>query len=298
MNNIMNKKIVKVFLLLLFFMLSLIFILNVNMTKIEINPTYKSEIKEILETIPIEYEVKTISDDTYKIVVTINSEKGIENIKFKNTLGEDVELNCGNKQTVAIDYEVKENQEYYFLVKRVGEPVATEKIFIERAVYQDGTKEYPYIIKTADQLQKVNNKLDVYYRLGANIELNGREWQQIGSETQPFKGELNGNGYTIKNLSINKAENNVGLFGYSQGTLKNIKLSNFNVTGKDNVGALVGYSTGNISGISVDAKVKGETNVGGLAGYTYSTNKDLTIEQSSASRNYRWNLKCWWINWI
>ncbi|MNT62364.1 hypothetical protein D3C72_2000790 [compost metagenome] len=88
-------------------------------------------------------------------------------------------------------------------------------------------------------MQNINLKLSAYYKLGKDIDLSGITWQTIGSEENPFTGELNGNGKKIKNLSITKSENNVGLFGYSNGNLKNINLENVNVTGKDNVGGIV-----------------------------------------------------------
>lgn len=256
----------------------LLLLLTSSFLKVNVKSVRQGELTNILAAIPIEYQVKKEDGDTYSILVIINSDAGIENVKYQNKDGQEIELKCYNKLSVGIDYEVEVNQEYYFIVKRVGQSPVTEKIYIERSIPQDGSQTYPYIIKTADQLQNINNKLDVYYKLGANIDLTGRTWQTIGNQTTPFKGELNGNGYTIKNLTINKDEDYIGLFGYNQGTLKNIKLENFSVTGKNNVGALVGYNTGIITNNNAVAQVTGNTNVGGLIGYTFANNTNMTAE--------------------
>lgn len=234
-----NNRIDKIITFFILCFCAILLILMSTVFKLEIKPVHKSEVKEILSKIPIEYEVKNIDDDTYNILVTINSDNGIESIEYINDLGQNVILNCKKQLTIGIDYIVKENIEYNFIVKRVGEAPKVEKIFIEKEEIQDGTEQYPYIIKTPEQLQNINLKLSAYYKLGKDIDLSGKTWEIIGSEGNPFTGELNGNGKKIKNLTINKDVNNVGLFGYSTGSLKNVKLENVNVTGKDNVGGLV-----------------------------------------------------------
>ena len=69
-----------------------------------------------------------------------------------------------------------------------------------------------------------NNFSGKTIKLGADIDLGGKEWTPIGTDSKPFKGtfdgakEDNGN-YTISNLYINKGFSNtvansyVGLFG-------------------------------------------------------------------------------------
>ena len=58
----------------------------------------------------------------------------------------------------------------------------------------------------------------------------------------------------------------LGLFGYNQGTLKNIKLDNFNIAGNDYVGGLASYNLGNIVNceISQNSIIGGHDCVGGL----------------------------------
>ena len=127
-------------------------------------------------------------------------------------------------------------------LKNVQKPSEVNKENITYDAYEivgEGTELNPYIITTPLQLQKLNENLESYYKLGANIDLTGRTWKQIGSDAYPFKGGLDGNGYTISNLTLEATGNNVGLFGYSSGKLKSIKLDSIYVKGIDKVGGLV-----------------------------------------------------------
>lgn len=53
-----------------------------------------------------------------------------------------------------------------------------------------GTKKSPYIITTADQLNAMRENLSAYYKLGANIDLNGRDWKAVGTYKKAFTGGL------------------------------------------------------------------------------------------------------------
>lgn len=95
------------------------------------------------------------------------------------------------------------------------------------------------LITTAAELNAIRENIDengkIYgkYRLGANIVFNqGETFQPIGKAAQnPFIGELDGNGYTIKNLTLKADEQSyttlyLGLFAYNNGTIKNLILDN------------------------------------------------------------------------
>ena len=134
------------------------------------------------------------------------------------------------------------------------------------------------IIKTADDLNDIrNNPSGGKYILMNDIDLSGYNWEPIS-----FNGTFNGNGYVIKNLTINKpSQNNVGLFSSIIGSVYNLGLEKVNVTGNNTVGALVANLTsGTITNCYVTGSVSGNNNVGGLEGaaplacglnYCYST---------------------------
>ena len=78
------------------------------------------------------------------------------------------------------------------------------------------------VIKTAEDLEKINDNLNGKYILMGDIDLSGLEKYvgAFGTEENPFTGVFNGNGYTISNLDASwhgydyRAS---GLFGYADG---------------------------------------------------------------------------------
>lgn len=247
---------------------SIVIILNRdNLTKIS-----KGESKNADQTL-LSYIIYNNDDNNnIQLLVTIASDAGIEYIKQPNGLT----IYGYGKNKIAIDYKYHLGQEDIFEIKETNKKVSNEKISIS----ETGNEEAPLIIMNAEQLANIQHFADgklkdniskdkIYYRLGANIDLNEIEWTPIGSKNDPFVGTLDGGGYTISNLKYeNTEEDNVGLFKYVSGTLKNIKLENAVVTGKDNVGGLVGYSTGTLDSNTVNAKVTGNDGIGGLVGYS------------------------------
>ncbi len=169
-----------------------------------------------------------------------------------------------------------------------------------------GTKNDPYLVANAQQLDHVRNHPDKYFFQIADIDLNvapynvGNYWVPIGgnrydNETgNNFSGHYNGNGYIIYNLTIVQPGNkNVGLFGHigSAGsaptTIKNVTIENVIIIGGVATGALVGRVTGNqntrIENCSVtNGYVRGDAATGGLVG---SNNSYMVT--SMAAEGYR-----------
>ena len=136
----------------------------------------------------------------------------------------------------------------------------------EEAIQQGYT-----IIKTADELQAINNNLSGKYILMSDIDLAGYNWDPIGdvNTMSAFSGEFNGNGYVIRNLTINKpTENGVGLFSAAMGTIENVGLENVNITGSLGTGGFAGgIMGGHINNCYVTGIVKADNAyVGGLIG--------------------------------
>ncbi|MDE2836231.1 MAG: hypothetical protein OXL97_01805 [Chloroflexota bacterium] len=123
---------------------------------------------------------------------------------------------------------------------------------------------------------------DAYWNDGAG-------WEPIGTESESFSTTFEGNDNTIVGLFINRpAADRVGLFGVvsnTGGVIRNVGLTNTNVTGRDWVGGLVGenwgtisasYSTGGglagdpVFGFYVTYGARGNS-AGGLVGRNYGT---------------------------
>ena len=147
-----------------------------------------------------------------------------------------------------------------------------------------GTKDDPYQIATAEQLDAIHDwPTATYYVLVNDIDLSGIEWV-------PYSGYINfdGQGHTVSNLTIIRTdvsgEVNIGMFGalysyynnYYAGTFQsrvsnlNLKDVNIDITGTDesetvlNVGAIVGLNNASSNDIYIqNCSVSGRINVQG-----------------------------------
>lgn len=85
-------------------------------------------------------------------------------------------------------------------------------------VSQDG--EQYYEISSCSELAYVaqmgGSWLKQNYRLVADLDLDGRSWTPIGTETSPYTGIFDGNGHCISGLHIATARSQSGLFGAVQ----------------------------------------------------------------------------------
>jgi filamentous hemagglutinin family protein len=110
-----------------------------------------------------------------------------------------------------------------------------------------------------------NNTIDA---TGTPTWNSGSGFAPIGSAGTPYTGEFD-NG-TINGLTITLSDStDVGLFAAlgSNAYVSGLYLTNFNITGGTNVGALTGDNAGQAVGVYVEyGTVTGQTDVGGLAG--------------------------------
>jgi uncharacterized repeat protein (TIGR02543 family) len=130
------------------------------------------------------------------------------------------------------------------------------------------------VIHTAQEfIDAIDYDLWGAYALGADINFEGIDCVPLGDDIDYFAGVLNGNGYKIKNLTIDSTEEYVGLFGSSDGAyIENIILENVNIKGDRYVGSLVGkaFSTTITNCGVIGGTVEGNKDVGGLVGYVDS----------------------------
>lgn len=132
-----------------------------------------------------------------------------------------------------------------------------------------------YTVTTDDGLRNVaklvneEGKTDINITLDTDLTLTG-EWTPIGTESQPYTGTFDGNNYTITGLTVNQTRNYVGLIGCigSDGTVKNVKLENVNITGDGfYVGGVAGTNYGTIENCSVDGTLTNYVQyLGGVVG--------------------------------
>lgn len=150
-----------------------------------------------------------------------------------------------------------------------------------------GTQSDPYLISTKEHLSNVRFYLSASFKLIADIKFsdadfkdggvffnNGSGWEPIGYTTDTFTGTFNGNYHTIENIYINNTENYIGFFGTFSGTVKDLYLTNVNITGGNYTGGIAGRAkNATISNCYVSGKITGQKQCGGIAGSVLETSQ-------------------------
>lgn len=153
----------------------------------------------------------------------------------------------------------------------------------------DGTEEYPYIIKTEEDLAKIGRDgeqtylANCHYKLGNNITLTN-QWEPI-----PYlSGTFDGNHFTLSNMQVVSNKDNVGFIGEvkSSGIIKNLFLKDIaiTVTNATNVGTIAGKNCGLVQTSEVTGSVKmtGDNTtsyVGGVVGSNIYDGKRAYIDR-------------------
>lgn len=162
----------------------------------------------------------------------------------------------------------------------------------------NGTESYPYKISNPEQLQAMKDYKDAHFVVVNNIDatetqewFSGKGFEPIGVVTDQFSGVLDGNGYSISNLFIDRPSSDyIGIFAYAgdEALVSDLSLVNVDIKGKDYVGSLIGFSSngGNIiKDCSVTGSIIGEREVGGLIGrgvaQIHNTSTNVNIESIS-----------------
>lgn len=143
----------------------------------------------------------------------------------------------------------------------------------------DGSKEFPYYIRTQLELEMIGNgfSADAHFELMNDISLNDFS-RPIGyNANKPsasgFGGEFNGNGHTISNVCLSGNYNYAGLFAKLKSTasVHNLYIKDVNLFGKfDYAGALAGVSEGFVNRVFTEnvtiSNTKNLNVTGGLLG--------------------------------
>lgn len=174
-------------------------------------------------------------------------------------------LDSNNKTTT----EVEIGKEYKVTVVTANNRTYTKKIL-------ENTEE---ILTTPEAFAEFRDKVNSGFTYaGKTIEL-GKDinleticsstigtWVPIGTDTNLFKGTLDGKNHTISNIYINATTNYQGLFGYNYGIIENVKINGSITSTISYVGGITGYNNGSIINCHNSTYIKGYTILGGIAG--------------------------------
>lgn len=168
----------------------------------------------------------------------------------------------------------------------------------------------PCIITRIQQVQNIDQHLDGFFKLGADVDASETvDWddgkgflpigRNINNQEIPFTGTFDGAGHTIAGLVISRPdEDSIGLFGHAgtvegrpdqTGQIHDLSLTNPEIRGKDNVGALIGDASQNyIREVAIiGGFVEGENTVGGLVGDTTASKIIHTSSTASVTGEFR-----------
>ena len=123
---------------------------------------------------------------------------------------------------------------------------------------------------------------DTYWNGGAGWEPIGvPSGRFFGTVLGAFNATFDGNGHSIANLFVARDDHS-GLFGAigSRGAVRDVRLTDMDVTGNQGVGGLAGENLGVVSRVQSAGQVLGEVQVGGLVGANLGT---ITLSRSSAA---------------
>ncbi|MDL2300868.1 fibronectin type III domain-containing protein [Lachnospiraceae bacterium OttesenSCG-928-D06] len=133
-----------------------------------------------------------------------------------------------------------------------------------------GTREDPYLINN-ETFKYIRCEVDAHYKLISDVDCMGEEIEPIGILIAPYTGELDGNGYAIKNFKIKKQGSYTGLFGYAlNASFRNLRIENVELTTTGSyIGALAGYlDYCTVEKICLmDISISGHSYSGSLVGY-------------------------------
>ena len=170
------------------------------------------------------------------------------------------------KMKEATDWQAGEEYTYTVSLAAAKDPGYT--------VSEDGKT---YEVYNAEGLKNIAELVNEEWKLGINItltdniDLTGIDWTPIGKDdNKAYTGTFDGNGKTITGLTVTRSNRYTGLFGFIKGTVKNVVLTEVNITSGTFVGGVAGWSFGgNIENCSVSGSVSGSSgsDVGGVVGY-------------------------------
>ena len=263
---------------------------HLNMPSVMPNQEYielpKIKDDDLIDVTSIEVLEKYNSSAKLKLVVNNKYGETITNVKTKNINCKILsqEYNEGKSNVIVEIYEPIMYTSEYEITSitskgAYGQEYSREYNSGERKINIDLYKE----INTIDDWKVINNSLSENYILNVDLDFMN-EGDNIAINNGTFKGKLNGNNHTIKNINISR--NKGGVFSNVSGTIENLKIENYKQEIANGNGGFISYlSTGaivnniNINNASINKIGEANITYGFITGYNFVA----TIKNSSVT---------------
>ena len=181
---------------------------------------------------------------------------------------------------------------YYFDYDNEGNIVlfSTQLAPIQNTLNGSGTEEDPYLINNENDWRVASTlgTKSKYFSVTSDIDFTNKNYYALGTGSNKFNGNINGNMHTISNVSL-IGQHDLGLFGYNQGTIEGFEFDNITVSSvgtyvgliagiNTNTGKIIGIRTRNTT-VSTTAS-SGDTYIGGLIGQNSGTINNVDVKSN------------------
>ena len=121
-----------------------------------------------------------------------------------------------------------------------------------------------YQVHSPEGVLNMAKHLDGKFEILRDIDMGGVTWVPIGTKAAPFKGQITGNEFTIKNFKIEAptADGDLGFFGVNDGVVMTMNLAEVTITptaATQRVGAMAGTNDGRIQRCVVNGVINADT---------------------------------------
>lgn len=138
---------------------------------------------------------------------------------------------------------------------------------VREGIEGNGTAEEPYLIRTKQQLENINNDPAGHYLLTEDLDFSGESFEQIGTQTT-FTGVFDGGGHTVSGF-VGTPETGSGLFTANHGTIQNLHVDSTVETDLGKVALLADSNYGTIQNVWVSGSLNAQESAGAIAAYQY-----------------------------
>ncbi len=264
--------------------------------------------------------ILTVNEKKYGYVamnyILVGKDKTLTDTKLTVAKGDDTEINTLEVTNVPLQANYRTNVLGNLFTSQVVNNIVVNAAFTEpdyeKEIWdgqinepetdEDGTT---YLITKPSELAWVAKQAnsgttfsDKTVQLQNDIDLCNGLWTPIGTSSAPFKGTFNGQNHTVTNLKVysSVASDNLGLFGYIQGTsntqkatIKNVTIDGANVISevKENNGGCCGVAAGtaynfaSIEYVNVkNAVVTSNHYIGGICGNGYVNISHCSVDKA------------------
>ncbi len=221
----------------------------------------------------------TLSEDNAKGFTSLGKALGTENQGYDNGI---LYFADGANSGIIVDQ-----------IRKNGDGSITFDLTVPEALSGKGTESEPYEIRTAGDLAAIGAaRSGEWYRLMNDLDLSGQDFPVISR----FQGILDGNGKTIRNLTVN-GEFGAGLVDQlaAGGVLRDLVFVNPEIHAGNGYAGIVAESYGELSGIVVEGgTISSGSRAGGLVGYLLNqgsiqgcrTSADVTAAEAGGLCSY------------